>query len=98
VVFDSEVIYHQRKDDVTRDVTEETGGGGLMKTVGGKSRWERRRSWDSLLASFNPYIVLSMRKRRYGLLEGSDLTKRSDFTMGWVGILINWGWERGVPR
>jgi hypothetical protein len=36
VVFDSEVIYHQRKDDVTRDVTEETGGGGLMKDVGGK--------------------------------------------------------------
>ncbi len=27
VVFDSKVIYHQHKDDVTRDVTEETGGG-----------------------------------------------------------------------
>jgi len=36
VVFDTEVIYHQRKDDVTRDVTEEAAGGGLMKTVGGK--------------------------------------------------------------
>ncbi len=36
VVFDSEVIYHQRKDDVTRDVTEETGGGSLIEIVGGK--------------------------------------------------------------
>jgi hypothetical protein len=36
VVFDSEVIYHQRKEDVTRDVTEEAGSGGLVKTVGGK--------------------------------------------------------------
>ncbi len=26
MVFDSEFIYHQRKDDVTRDVTEETAG------------------------------------------------------------------------
>ena len=25
VVFDSKVIYHQHKDDVTRDVTEEAG-------------------------------------------------------------------------
>jgi hypothetical protein len=38
VVFDSKVIYHQHKDDVTRDVTEETGGGGLVKTVRGKVR------------------------------------------------------------
>ena len=36
VVLDSEVIYHQGKDDVTRDVTEETGGGGLVKAVRGK--------------------------------------------------------------
>jgi hypothetical protein len=36
VVFDSEVIYHQRKDYVTGDVTEEAGGGGLVKSVGGK--------------------------------------------------------------
>ena len=33
VVFDSKVIYHQHKDDVTRDVTEETGGGGLVETM-----------------------------------------------------------------
>jgi hypothetical protein len=33
VVLDSKVIYHQGKDDVTRDVTEETGGGGLVDTV-----------------------------------------------------------------
>ena len=38
VVFDSKVINHQRKDDVTGDVTEETGGGGLVETVGGKMR------------------------------------------------------------
>ena len=36
VVFDSKVINHQRKDDVTGDVTEETGGGGLVETMGGK--------------------------------------------------------------
>ena len=33
VVLDSKVIYHQGKDDVTRDVTEETGGGGLVETM-----------------------------------------------------------------
>jgi hypothetical protein len=38
VVFDSKVINHQRKDDVAGDVTEETGGGGLVKVVGGKVR------------------------------------------------------------
>ena len=36
VVFDSKVIYHQRKDNVTGNVTEETGGGGRVKAVGGK--------------------------------------------------------------
>ncbi len=36
VVFDSKVINHQRKDDVAGDVTEETGGGSLVKAVGGK--------------------------------------------------------------
>ncbi len=36
VVLDSKVIYHQGKDDVTRDVMEETGGGGLVKAVRGK--------------------------------------------------------------
>ena len=36
VVFDSKVINHQRKDDVAGDVTEETGGGGLVEAVGGK--------------------------------------------------------------
>ena len=36
VVFDSKVINHQRKDDVTGDVTKETGGGGLVEAVGGK--------------------------------------------------------------
>ena len=36
VVFDTEVINHQRKDDVTGDVTKETGGGGLVEAVGGK--------------------------------------------------------------
>ncbi len=36
VVLDSEVIYHQGKDDVTRDVTEETEGGGLVEAVRGK--------------------------------------------------------------
>ena len=36
VVFDSKVINHQRKDDVTGDVTKETGGGSLVKAVGGK--------------------------------------------------------------
>jgi hypothetical protein len=36
VVFDSEVIYHQREDYVTRDVTEETGGAGLVEAVRGK--------------------------------------------------------------
>jgi hypothetical protein len=33
VVLDSKVIYHQGKDIVTRDVTEETGGGGLVEAV-----------------------------------------------------------------
>ncbi len=33
---DSKVIYHQGEDDVTRDVTEETGGGGLVEAVRGK--------------------------------------------------------------
>ncbi len=33
VVLDFKVIYHQVKDDVTRDVTEETGGGCLVETV-----------------------------------------------------------------
>jgi hypothetical protein len=36
VVLDSKVINHQRKDDVAGDVTEETGGGSLVKAVGGK--------------------------------------------------------------
>ena len=36
VVFESKVINHQRKDYVTGDVTEETGGGGLVEAVGGK--------------------------------------------------------------
>ena len=36
VVFDSKVINHQRKDNVAGDVTEETGGGGLVEAVGGK--------------------------------------------------------------
>ena len=36
VVFDSKVIYHQREDNVTGNVTEETGGGGRVKAVGGK--------------------------------------------------------------
>ena len=38
VVFDTKVIHHQRKDNVAGDVAEETGGGGLMETVGGKMR------------------------------------------------------------
>ena len=38
VVFDSKVIHHQRKDDVTGDMTKETGGGGLEEAVGGKMR------------------------------------------------------------
>ena len=33
VVFDTEVIYHQRKDNVAGDVAEETGGGGLVETM-----------------------------------------------------------------
>ncbi len=41
VVCDSKVINHQRKDDVAGDVTEETGGGGLVKTVGGKKVREK---------------------------------------------------------
>ncbi len=36
VVFDSKVVNHQRKDDVTGDVTKEIGGGSLVKAVGGK--------------------------------------------------------------
>ncbi len=36
VVFDTEVIYHQRKDNVAGDVAEETGGGVLVEAVGGK--------------------------------------------------------------
>ena len=36
VVFDTKVIYHQRKDNVAGDVAEETGGGGLVEAVGGK--------------------------------------------------------------
>ncbi len=36
VVLDSKVIYHQGKDDITRDVKEETGGGGLVEAVGNK--------------------------------------------------------------
>ena len=36
VVFDSKVIYHQREDNVTGNVTEKTGGGGRVKAVGGK--------------------------------------------------------------
>jgi hypothetical protein len=36
VVFDSKVVNHQRKDDVTGDVTKETGGGSLVEAVGGK--------------------------------------------------------------
>jgi len=36
VVFDTEVIHHQRKDNVAGDVAEETGGGGLVEAVGGK--------------------------------------------------------------
>ena len=36
VVFDAKVINHQRKDYVTGNVTEETGGGGLVEAVGGK--------------------------------------------------------------
>ena len=36
VVFDTKVIYHQRKDNVAGDVAEETGGRGLVEAVGGK--------------------------------------------------------------
>ena len=36
VVFDTKVIYHQRKDNVAADVAEETRGGGLVEAVGGK--------------------------------------------------------------
>ena len=36
LVLDSKVIYHQGKDDVTRDATEETGGGGLVEAVRSK--------------------------------------------------------------
>ena len=36
VVLDTKVIYHQREDNVTGNVTEETGGGGRVKAVGGK--------------------------------------------------------------
>ncbi len=36
VVLDSKVIYHQGKDDITRDVTKETGGGGLVEAVRSK--------------------------------------------------------------
>jgi len=36
VVFDTEVIHHQRKDNVAGDVAEETGGRGLVEAVGGK--------------------------------------------------------------
>ncbi len=36
VVLESKVIYHQGKDVVKRDVTEETGGGGLVEAVRGK--------------------------------------------------------------
>ena len=36
VVFDSKVVNHQRKDDVTGDVTKETGSGSLVEAVGGK--------------------------------------------------------------
>ncbi len=40
MVFDSKFIYHQGKDDVARDVTEETGGGGLVEAVRRKVREE----------------------------------------------------------
>jgi hypothetical protein len=36
MVFDSKVIHHQRKDDVTGDVTEKAGGRSLKEAVGGK--------------------------------------------------------------
>ncbi len=36
VVFDTIVIYHQRKDNVAGDMVEETGSRGLMEAVGGK--------------------------------------------------------------
>jgi hypothetical protein len=36
VVFDSKVIYHQGKDDITRDVMEETSGGDLVEAVRSK--------------------------------------------------------------
>ncbi len=61
VVFDTKVIYHQRKDNVAGDVAEETGGGGLVEAVGGKMG---EKAVLGQLASFKPYIVWSMRKRR----------------------------------
>ncbi len=36
VVLDSKVIYHQGKDDITRDVTEETRGCSLVEAVRSK--------------------------------------------------------------
>ncbi len=36
VVFDTKVIHYQRKDNVAGDVAEYTGGGSLVKAVGGK--------------------------------------------------------------
>ncbi len=63
VVFDTKVINHQRKDDVAGDVAEETGGGSLVKAMGGKVQ-EKTGLGELACLHFNPYIVLSMRKRR----------------------------------
>ena len=62
VVLDAKVVHHQDKGDGARDMAEKAGGGGFKEAVGGEVG--DSRSWESLPASFNPHIVLSMRKRR----------------------------------
>ncbi len=95
LVFDTKVIHHQDKGDEARDMAKKTGGRRFMEAVSGEVR-DERRVWESLPASlFNPYIVFSMRKRRWGLPQGGCLMKgrrlrreRTESEKRWVESLM----------
>ena len=80
VVLDSKVIYHQGKDDVTRDVTEETGGGGLVEAARRKMGEETGlRELACLLKSVHRLIDA---EKEVGFAGGGRLDEGSKLEVG----------------
>ncbi len=57
MVLDTKIIYHRGKDDVTRDVMKDTGGGGLVEAVRRKIGEETGLRELACLLRLGPYIV-----------------------------------------